>query len=87
MPLCLDFLINKIRILANHLRCFSHFLRVLSTFFRATHDFFCRYLLGKIKDALPRCEAVLREASLAFLNKRLRAARVDKARVCLCDAP
>ena len=31
---------------------------------------FALYLLGKIKDALPRCEVVLREASLALLNKR-----------------
>ena len=29
---------------------------------RASRDFSCLYLLGKIKNALPRCESVLREA-------------------------
>ncbi len=40
---------------------------------------FCRYLISKIKDALPHCESACAFLRNALLNKRLRASRVDKA--------
>ena len=64
---------------ANRLRCFSHLLRVLSTFFRAPRVFLS--LGGGKQDRRAVLRVSLREASLALWYKRLRATRVDKARL------